>query len=296
MRLEQQTTPQRQSLAPSMLAAVALHVLVLLSGLFVWPWSNKPIQMVNATAVTLVSSTPAPPPPAVQAPEEQTAAAPEPTPTPAPPMPPPPKPQPKPTPEPPKPAPPPPKPTPVPTPKPTPQPPKPKPKEQSLDLNALSSSLDKSAKTAPKAKPTKESFDLNALASSLDKSSKPQASTRGPARNETALTARNTTGTQATTDLIGAISGRIIRLWHPDCGGIGARDVTVDIRVVLGPDGSLQSATPAGGTGPSAVLQAAKDRAQLAVGQAAPYQLPRQTYNEWRSFTVHFDAKQICGG
>ena len=268
---------ERTNLTPSFLAAIGLHLMVLLSGLIIWPWFGKPLQVVNATAVTLVSSTAAPPPPALQAHQEQQAQAPEPTPEPKPATPPPPPP----------PAPP----QPTPEPKPEPPKPQPKPKTQSLDLNALTSSLDKS-KAPSKAK---DSLDLSALSTSLDKS-RPQAATRGPARPETALTARTTGASQQTTDLIGAITGRIVRLWHPDCGAVGAQDVKVQFRVSLGPDGSLTEAKPIGGSGSAAVLQAAKDRAQLAIGQAAPYELPRQTYNEWRTFIVNFDSKQVCGG
>jgi outer membrane biosynthesis protein TonB len=282
----------RINLTPSFLAASGLHLAVLLSALLVWPWFGHPVQVINATPVTLVSSQAAPPPPALQAHEEQQASAPEPTPKPAPPTPPPPpQPKPEPTPAPPKPTPP--KPEVAPTPTPTPAP---KPKTQSLDLNALSSSLDKSTKSQNRSK-SRDSLDLNALTSDLDKSAKPQATVRGPSRFATAPTARNDPGGQQTSNMIGAIvSGRIIPRWHPDCGAIGAGNVTVDVKVDLGPDGSLQNAQPVGGTGPAAVLAAAKSRAVLAVGQAAPFELPRETYNQWRSFIARFNAKDVCGG
>jgi hypothetical protein len=61
-------------------------------------------------------------------------------------------------------------------------------------------------------------------------------------------------------------------------------------------DGSLKRAQARDATGPAAVLAAAKSRAELAVGQAAPFQLPAETYNQWRSFIARFDAKAVCGG
>jgi outer membrane biosynthesis protein TonB len=271
-----------------LIAAIALHLAILLSGLIVWPYFGRPITVVNATAVTLVASGAAPPPPALKAPEEQHAAAPEPKPEPALPVAsPPPQPKPEPKPEPPKPAPPKP-PAPAPTPKPAPTPPK----TQSLDLNALSSKLDTPTKAQAKPK-TSSSLDLNALSNTLGK---PQAAAKGPARAETALAARDTNGTQSTADLLGAISGKIIRLWHPDCGAIGAGNVTVDVDVELNQNGSLVRARPVGGTGAPGTLQAAQDRAQLAIGQAAPFELPRGTFSQWQRFRVHFDAKQVCGG
>jgi len=283
---------ERTNMTPSAVAATALHLAVFLSALIVWPYFGKPIQVVNATAVTLVSSQAAPPPPALQAHEEQKASAPIPTPKPPPPAPPPP-PQPKiePKPAPPPPTPPKPEPAPAPSPKPA-----AKPKTESLDLNALSNSLDKTVKSQSRSK-TKDSLDLNALTSSLDKGAKPQAQTKGPARFETAPIARTDPGGQQTASMIGAIvSGRIIPRWHPDCGAIGAQTVTVDVQVELGQDGSLISATAVSGTGPSAVLPSASSRAVAAVGQAAPFQLPRETYNQWRRFIARFNAKDVCGG
>src|SRR5215469_16794435 len=137
---------QRINLTPSFLAAAGLHLAVFLSALIVWPFFGHQVQVISATPVTLVTSQAAPPPPALQAHEEQEASAPVPTPKPATPAPPPPPPQPKPEPEP----------APTPTPKPA-----PKPKTERLDLNALSSSLDKSVKTENRSK-TRDNLDLNA--------------------------------------------------------------------------------------------------------------------------------------
>jgi outer membrane biosynthesis protein TonB len=283
---------ERTNFRPSLAASAALHLAIFLSAFIVWPYFGKPVQVVNATAVTLVSSQAAPPPPALQAHEEQTAQAPEPTPKPAPPVPPPPpQPKPEPKPEPPKPAPPKPEVAPAPTPKPA-----PKPKTASLDLNALSTSLNKESKAQSRTQ-TKDSLDLNALTSSLSKASKPTASTKGPPRFETAQVARNDPGGQQTANMIGAIvSGRIIPRWHPDCGAIGAGDVTVDVEVDLNQDGSLRQAKAVRANGPPGVIDAAKSRAVLAVGQAAPFQLPRETYNQWQRFIARFDAKAVCGG
>lgn len=268
---------ERTNFTPSALAAAALHLAVFLSALIVWPYFGKPVQVVSATAVTLVSSQAAPPPPALKAREEQQAQALEPTPTP------------KPTP----PAPPPPQPRPAPEPKPPKPQPTPKPKTDDHAADRLLQSLAQQSKTPSKAK--SDNFLAN-LDTSLSKQ-KPEASQRGQAQPQTALSARNDPGGQQTTNLIaGIVSGRIIPRWHPDCGAIGASDVTVNVRVELGPDGTLIKATAVGGTGPAAVLNAASSRALLAVGQAAPFQLPRETYGQWRIFIAKFDAKDVCGG
>jgi outer membrane biosynthesis protein TonB len=283
---------ERTNLTPALLAALALHILVLAGGLLVWPWFGKPIEVANVTAVTLVPSAPrAPPPPALKAPEEQQAAAPVPTPTPSPPVPPPPAPQPKPQPVPPEPAA-----APQPQPSPTPKP-KPKPKDR-LDLSALSNSLQSQVKPEPKAKPRRDSFDLNTLANSLDADQKPSAAARGPARSQAAPVARTDPGAQqATNDAAAAVGARLNRIWNKSCGVEGFRDIVIRVKFNLTIDGQLLGAPQVLDRAPpgNAVWQAAADRATRAVVQAAPFsELPRQTYGQWKSFTAIFNAREAC--
>jgi outer membrane biosynthesis protein TonB len=282
----------RSGLAPSALASLLLHALVLGAGLIVLPWFGKPVQIANVTAITLTPAPPAPPPPALQAPEAQTSAAPEPTPRPAPPVPPTPAPEPpKPTPQPPKPAPP--KPQPAPTPaKPTPTPPK-------IDPKAMP----KPAPAKPRAKTKAADSDfLSSLTTSLDKSAasqtRQQSATRGPPRTETAPTARIDPGAeQATADAASAVGARLNRIWNKSCGVEGFRDLVIHVKFNLTPQGALQGAPqvldpPQAGNG---VWQAAADRAVRAVVQAAPFaELPRQTYGEWKTFTAIFNGKEAC--
>jgi outer membrane biosynthesis protein TonB len=258
----------RTDLKPSMLAALGLHVAVLASGLLVWPWGGKPVQIANVTAVTLTPSSPAPPPPALQAPETQTATAPEPTPKPQPPKPPPPKPQPTPTPV-----------------KPTPPPPKIDPK-----------GIPKPA--AAKPKPAEPDF-LSSLTTSLDKSVvKPSAATKGPPRLETAPMARTDPGAaQATANAADAVGARLNRIWNKSCGVEGFRDVVIRVKFNLTPEGALQGVPQVMDVAQAgnSVWQAAADRAVRAVVQAAPFaELPRQTYGQWKTFTAIFNCKEAC--
>jgi protein TonB len=273
---------ERTNFAPALLAAIGLHLAVLVGGAIAWPWLGKPMTAASVTAVTLVAAPPAPLRPALEAPQAAPATAPEPTPEP--PVPPPPAPAPKPPPQPapkptPKPAPAPePKPTPTPTPTPTPKTPPAKPMEKpGLDLAALTSSLDKAAKT--NAKP---------------------AAAKGAPSPETALSARDTPGEAeaATADAASAVGARLNRIWNKSCGVEGFRDIVVRVRFNLFQDGSLDTNSvsilnrPASA---SPVWDAASARAVIAIGQAAPFkELPRQTYAQWRTFTAVFDGKEAC--
>ncbi len=213
--------------------------------------------------------------PAEQAPEPAPASAPEPAPTPV--APPPPAPAPTP-------APPPPPTKPLPIAKPPPEPPKVKPQQ---------------ARPAPK-----DSLDLAALTSSLDRQAaksdaRKAPGVRGALRPELAPVARTDPGAAqaATADAASEVGARLNRIWNKACGVEGFRDIVVQVRFNLTPDGAVEGSPqvlnePAA---PSAVWTAAKDRAVRAVFQAAPFrELPRQTYSTWRTFTAVFDAKQAC--
>jgi protein TonB len=281
----------RSDLKPSILAAVALHGVVLGSGLLVWPWTGKPVQIANVTAVTLTPSPAAPPPPALQAPEAQTAAAPDPIAKPAPPVPPQLTPSP-PVPTPPKPA--------AAKPQPAPTPPKPAPTPTKIDPHAIP----KPTQSKPQSKTKAEDADfLSSLTSSLDKSAaksqaKPSAATRGPPRVETAPVARDGPGAeQATADAASAVGARLNRIWNKSCGVEGFRELVIRVKFNLTAEGALQgppqvldAAQPG-----NAVWQAAADRAVRAVRQAAPFsELPRETYSQWRTFTAIFNGKEAC--
>jgi protein TonB len=257
---------QRTDLKPSLLAAIGLHVAVVVAGMVVWPW-GKPVQIANVTAITLTPSKAAPPPPALQAPEEQTAAAPEPTPAPEPPKPPPPKPQ------------------------PTPKPIKPEPPPPRIDPKGIPKPV------AAKPKPAEPDF-LSSLTTSLDKQTKPSAAAKGPPRLATAPVARTDPGAeQATANAADAVGARLNRIWNKSCGVEGFRDVVIHVKFNLTPEGGLQGAPqvldpPQSG---NPVWQAAADRAVRAVVQAAPFgELPRATYGQWRVFNAVFNGKEAC--
>ena len=270
------STP-RPYLAP--LLSIGLHLAVLTAGLVAWPWLKTPTKIMAVTPVTVISKgpindvsaaledqsiqaaateTPADDAP-LQAPKPEQVLSPEPQ-------------QPKPaSPQ----APPPPAPSlkPIPIPKPFSPPLKPVP-----------------AKAAP-------GLDLDALANRIRPT--PAAASRASSaqKGRSAVGA----GRGSTLDVMQAISARLGRLWNPNCGVEGSANVVVKVRLNLAPGGRLVRATLIdeqrllqSGNG---VLQAAATRALTAVARAAPYdELPAETYADWRSFVVSFDARQICRG
>ena len=263
----------RRELSPAMLGSVLLHATVAVILMISWNFGRElkvgavvPVQIVaNAPETNLRE--------AEQAPVEQQAATPEPAPAaPA---------QSQAAPEPPKPIPPPPQPKPLPptpkaeTPKPAPAKPQPKP-EKTLDLDALSASISKMAKTAP---------------------AKPSSAAKGPARPETALQARPALGAgAASAAAIQGLAEDLQRRWNPNCDVEGGRDVLVRVYFTIGAGGQVSGdVSPEIRSARNAVSQAAANRAVSAVFAAAPFRnLPREFYGE--RISVNFNAREACSG
>jgi hypothetical protein len=122
--------------------------------------------------------------------------------------------------------------------------------------------------------------------------SKPPAADQGrdaPAGRAGTRRVASTTRTVAS-----VVSDDIVPRWRPDCSA-GAGPVAVDVQVNVAPDGSLLSTRVAGGVGDPLPLAAAEESARRAVRQAAPFALPRASYDQWRVFIVRFDTKDVCG-
>jgi outer membrane biosynthesis protein TonB len=285
--------------APALIGSVILHAVVIGAGLVTLPLWSKPIEMVASTPITIVSHAP---PEAPSAPVESPTPTPETTPEPSPepqpaPPPPAPAPVPKPTPTPPpKPMPAPaPRPIPKPAPAPTPTPPK-KVESKPLDLNALANSLPQ-AKPNKNARPTAKPFDLAALTSTLPRS----AGARGAPKSATGPVVNPGPVRPLSGDEMGAVTAKLMRLWHPNCGAEGVGKVVVRVEMHLTADGRLARQPElldrpiVDAAGP--VAQVSAQRALAAVVQGEPYaELPRDRYPAWKDITVRFDAKQACGG
>jgi protein TonB len=260
---------------PALALSVLLHV-GLLGAAYVSFRNATPLQVINAVPITLVTPGEASLRAAEQAAKEQTQLAPEPAPTPAP------------TPAPPQPEP---KAEPKPAPKPQPALPAPQP-PKSLDLASLA------AKSLPKPAPKTAS---NSLLDRLSGASAANAA-KGPARAETAPTARDAIGAgvvnAGTLDALAAVTAKLGRIWNPNCGVEGAQSVKVRVHVELTIEGMIPDRSPPRlvGNYTDPVSRAAADRALRAVNRGVPYELPRNDYAHWRAFDVNFDAKKICQG
>lgn len=261
---------RRTEVSPAMLGSLALHGTVLALLLISWRFSHE-LKVGAVVPVTIVANAPETNLKAAeQAPVEQAAQTETPV-AEAPPQAAPPAAQPAPTPPAPRPAPP----KPAPAPAPAPKAEKPAKPEKTLDLDALASSL---AKSAPK-----------------PQTPKPSSAVKGPARPETALQARPALGTgNSAAAAVTGLADELQRRWNPNCEVQGGRDVLIKVTFQLGAGGNVvgEVATQVV-RGQGSVADAAAARARSAVFAAAPFRnLPREFYGE--RISVNFNAREAC--
>jgi hypothetical protein len=241
------------------------------------PVPKKPEQVAQAepTPPAPKPEPPKPEPPQPPPPPEPPKSAPPPPPPPPPPPEPAPKPEVKaeaPKPEAPKPEPPPPQPPP-----PKPQPPKPKAKPDDSSFDALLKNL---AKRDP--------------VRTTDATPKKQLATAAPAPASSQPIAP--LGPQLTTSELDLVKQQIEACWNVPAGARDAKDLTPEFRVYMNRDGTVRSATqlnPERNGDP--FFQAAADSALRALRnpRCQPLKLPPEKYDQWQTFTITFDPKDI---
>lgn len=292
------------------LFSAGLHIAVLLFAyLQLWyllfpspPIEETPIavELVNlapqtrATAVTKTPPKPnakpdpqlaqeSPPPPKPEPPKpEPPPPAPAPPPTPPPPEPP--KPQP-PTPDPP---PPPPAPTPKPEPPPPPpEPPPPPPPKPPTPQEVKKKQDDKSFDTLLK------NLAKKAEAPKTDEPPRPRAQTQAAAATSQPIAPL---GSQLSTSELDLVKQQIYECWNIPAGARDAENLTPQFRVFMNADGSVRSADLLNSDRLSdPFFQAAADSARRALlnPRCQPLKFPAEKYDQWRTFTITFDPKDV---
>jgi type IV secretory pathway VirB10-like protein len=276
-----QARRRSDSLAPALIAALAMHVGLFVALTVFHP--AMPLPLGAAVPINIVSQAPTTDSrKAEPAPRTQTAQVEEPVPqAPAPSPPPPPPPEPPARPAPPKPL-------------KTVPPPKPALKPAPAKPTPVTPAKPQPAVARPSRAPPKDTFDLNALAASISRAAKssparPANAARGPTRAETAPVERVDAGQGIRQSDIAGLSQLLDRLWLKNCDS--GTVVNVTVRLAIDNDGRVLLADAGGrehAGDPAASASAI--RAIAAVHQAAPY----AEEFRGRTFTVNFDAAKAC--
>jgi hypothetical protein len=103
-------------------------------------------------------------------------------------------------------------------------------------------------------------------------------------------------GPQLTTSELDVVKQQIEQCWNVPAGARDAQDLTPEFRVYMSRDGTVQSATqlnPERNSDP--FFRAAADAAARALRNphCQPLKLPPDKYDQWQTFTITFDPKDL---
>ncbi|HWI27959.1 MAG TPA: energy transducer TonB [Stellaceae bacterium] len=162
---------------------------------------------------------------------------------------------------------------------PKPPPPKPKPPKKKDDDLAFDAMLKNIAKHDPTLQP-------------VDKPQK-QVAAAPPQRSSQPIAPL---GAQLTTSELDVVKQQIEQCWNVPAGARDAKDLTPEFRVYMNRDGTVQSATqlnPERNGDP--YFQAAAEAAARALRNPScqPLKLPPDKYDQWQTFTITFDPKDL---
>jgi outer membrane biosynthesis protein TonB len=266
----------------SYIFSACLHVGVILLFFFGLPnlfprkiLEDEPIavQLVNVAPETRATQTnPTPPAPEAKPEVAQTAPKPEP-----------PKPEP-PKPEPPKAAP----------PTPAPPPPPPPPKQEAQKQEPPPPPPTPKPPQPPQKKPDDTSFDQLLKNLANRKPTPQQQTTEGPPQKSSQPIAP--LAAQLSTSEIDLVKQQIEACWNVPAGARDAENLRPEFRVSMNPDGTVRAAQLLNADRLNdPFFQAAADSANRALHnpRCQPLKLPPEKYDQWQTFTITFDPKDI---
>jgi hypothetical protein len=183
---------------------------------------------------------------------------------------------------------------PPPPPKPEPPKPKPEPKPQPQQMAQAEPKLDTK-------KPDAAAF--NNLLKNLTKTPALPQQEAKPQRQQVAAAAppssqpRAPLGSQLTASELDLVREQIARCWNINAGARDAKDLVVEIRAAVQPDGTVTQATivDQGRANSDPLFRAAAESARRAFFNplCTPLKLPPEKYNTWRDLVVDFSPKDI---
>jgi len=98
-------------------------------------------------------------------------------------------------------------------------------------------------------------------------------------------------------ELVHAIQEQLRNCWRLDPGARDARDLMIEIRVQLNPDGSVRnsSVTDVIRMVQDGYFRSAAENAMRAIQKCSPFRLPPTKYAIWRDLTLRFNPREMFG-
>jgi len=151
--------------------------------------------------------------------------------------------------------------------------------------------------TPPK-KPPQPKFDAGRIAALLDKRDPQRRAATGEALNPApTLGAGVSNAPRLSMSEIDALRARIQSCWNVPAGAADAKDLIVQVRILMKPDGALQAEPMLINHSSNPYFQVAAEAALRAVRRCAPYSfLPVAKYEAWKDVEVTFDPRDMYRG
>jgi len=137
-------------------------------------------------------------------------------------------------------------------------------------------------------------FDPTKVAALLDKRDPRRQSITGQEiHTEQSLGSPMGTAATLSQNEIDALRAQIQRCWNPPVGLADAKDLVIEIRVMLNRDGSLSRDPQLLNRGSNPLFQIAAESALRAIRTCQPYRLPIAKYEAWKDVEFAFDPKDM---
>jgi colicin import membrane protein len=175
-----------------------------------------------------------------------------------------------------------------------------KPKKAEPKPDPIAEALKKDEAKKPPRKPAQEQpkFDPNKIAALLDKRSPQRQAAAGEALNSTASLGLATgRAAELSQDELAILRAQLERCWAPPAGVADARDLKVDVRIVLNQDGSLAAEPRVTNRLAHPLFTVAADSALRAVRRCQPLKTPPVAkYERWKEIEITFDPRDMFRG
>jgi hypothetical protein len=156
------------------------------------------------------------------------------------------------------------------------------------------------AKATPPKKPAPPTakFDPKQVAALLDKREATRVAAAGDTLNTTpSLGLPNGRSSQLSMNELDALRARLAQLWNPPAGAQDPRELVVEVRIRLRPDGTLAASPEVLTGGRTPLFVAARDSAVRALYRGQPYDMLRpEHYEQWKDIEITFDPRQMFRG
>jgi hypothetical protein len=156
------------------------------------------------------------------------------------------------------------------------------------------------AKATPPKKPAPPTskFDPKQVAALLDKRDATRVAAAGDTLNTTpSLGLPSGRSSQLSMNELDALRARLAQLWNPPAGAQDPRELVVEVRIRLKPDGTLAASPEVLTGGRTPLFLAARDSAVRAVYRGQPYDMLRpEHYEQWKDIEITFDPRLMIRG